>query len=119
MDLDQSPERPDICIGTDNFHTPKELIDVFTNTCAAADWSVAVDRPYAGTLVPSKHYRRDPRVMSMMVEVNRRLYLVNEPEDVSKSASWPGTRDAILASIHEAVATARKIMPQTNTEIGI
>jgi hypothetical protein len=36
---------------------------------------VAVDTPFSGALVPARHYRRDPRVQSVMVEVNRRLYL--------------------------------------------
>ena len=32
-------------------------------------------RPFAGALVPAKHYRADDRVKSLMIEVNRRLYM--------------------------------------------
>jgi N-formylglutamate amidohydrolase len=40
-----------------------------------AGFSVAVDWPYAGTIVPLEYYGVEPRVSSMMVEVNRKLYM--------------------------------------------
>ncbi len=52
VDLDQRPNRPDICIGTDVFHTPDELVRVASNFCADQGWSCEVNRPYAGTIVP-------------------------------------------------------------------
>ena len=72
---DAFPDRPDICIGTDPFHTPAALRDAFVNGIASEGFRVAVDTPFSGALVPARHYRRDPRVQSVMVEVNRRLYL--------------------------------------------
>ena len=74
-DLDQTPERPDICIGTDAFHTPRELRDAVLEQLSVAGFTVTVDRPYGGTMVPEPHVHRDPRVASIMIEVNRRLYL--------------------------------------------
>jgi N-formylglutamate deformylase len=38
-------------------------------------WSVAVDRPFAGALVPMRFYRKDLRVRAIMVEVRRDLYM--------------------------------------------
>ena len=38
-------------------------------------YSVAVNEPYAGTLVPSDYYRSDSNVQSVMIEVNRALYM--------------------------------------------
>jgi N-formylglutamate deformylase len=38
-------------------------------------WSVAVDRPFSGALVPTRFYRKDPRVRAIMVEVKRGLYM--------------------------------------------
>ena len=67
--------RPDICIGTDAFHTAAALRDVFVASFEKAGFDVAVDAPFAGALVPSRHYRADPRVQAVMVEVNRSLYL--------------------------------------------
>ena len=38
-------------------------------------YSVAADYPFSGTLVPMKHYHRDRRVLSVMIEINRSLYM--------------------------------------------
>ena len=74
-DLNQATPRPDICLGTDDFHTPAWLLAAFRAAFEAAGFSVAVDAPYAGTLVPTAYYRQDARVLALMVELNRRLYL--------------------------------------------
>jgi N-formylglutamate amidohydrolase len=78
VDLDQSPGRPDICVGTDPFHTPAGLRDAVGRVFSDAGYRVEIDRPYRGTLVPSFAWRKDPRVASIMIEVNRRLYLEAE-----------------------------------------
>lgn len=72
-ELDPMTDRPDICLGTDPVHTPPWLIEAARSACEGAGWTVALDRPYAGTIVPSAHYRTEPRVLSLMIEVNRRL----------------------------------------------
>ena len=71
---DQAPARPDICIGTDAFHTPWWLAGALRASMAGAGFRVEVDRPFAGTIVPLAYYRRDPRVASVMIEVRRGLY---------------------------------------------
>ena len=65
--------RPDICLGT-GANTPGWLLDAARHWCARHGLSVAVDDPYAGCLVPEV-YQGDPRVVALMVEVNRALYL--------------------------------------------
>ncbi|MFO8004035.1 hypothetical protein [Thioalkalivibrio sp.] len=35
--------------------------------------ALQIDAPLSAALVPARHCRRDPRVQSVMVEVNRRL----------------------------------------------
>jgi N-formylglutamate amidohydrolase len=74
-DLDQTPLRPDICIGTDSFHTPAWLGDAALSAFRARGWRVALDRPYAGSIVPMRYHRQDARVASVMVEMNRSLYM--------------------------------------------
>jgi N-formylglutamate deformylase len=74
-DLDSSVARPAICIGTDSFHTPPWLAAAAIDFCERRELTVAVDKPYAGSIVPSRWYRTDPRVLSIMVEVNRALYV--------------------------------------------
>ena len=74
-ELDQGFPRPDICIGTDAFHTPVALRDVAVKVAKEVGWSVKINRPFSGALVPTAFYRSDARVDAIMIEVNRRLYL--------------------------------------------
>ena len=66
-------KRPDICIGTDPQHTPKEVTQAFADAFAAEGWSVDVDHPFAGALVPEPFHGEDDGVWAVMVEVNRRI----------------------------------------------
>ena len=74
-EFDQRPDRPDICIGTDAFHTPAAVVARLVSLCRDIGWTVEIDRPFAGALAPMPYYRRDTRVRSVMIEVNRALYL--------------------------------------------
>lgn len=73
-EMDQDPDRPEICLGTCDFHTPDWLKD-YARDWMAKHFSIAMNRPFAGTFVPSRYYRRDQRVSSIMIEVNRSLYM--------------------------------------------
>ena len=70
--------RPDICIGTDEFHTPPALRDAAVSALEAGGLEVAVDRPFAGALTPASRYRKDYRISAIMIEVNRSLYMDEE-----------------------------------------
>lgn len=72
---DQSPERPEICLGTDPFHTPAGLVSAAVDSFREAGLRIALNRPFSGALVPGAHYRQDSRVLGIMVEVNRSLYM--------------------------------------------
>ena len=75
-DLNQNEGRPDFCIGTDLFHTSPELekmsFDYFNNN----GYSVEINSPYSGTIVPDQLYSRKWNIDSIMIEVNRDLYLI-------------------------------------------
>ena len=73
---DQSPNRPGICIGTDDFHTPTWFAELAVAVFQERGFSVDVNRPFAGTMVPEPFFRREPRVFSAMIEINRSLYMV-------------------------------------------
>jgi N-formylglutamate amidohydrolase len=75
FEYDQGPDRPEICIGTDKSHTPSFLRDAALRAFEELGWSVAVDRPFAGALVPMRFYQKDRRVRALMVEVRRDLYM--------------------------------------------
>jgi N-formylglutamate amidohydrolase len=77
-DIDQTSIRPDFNIGTDKYHTPQKLIDASIAYFEQKGFSIGVDWPYKGTIVPLAHYQKNKKVNSIMLEVNRKLYL-NEP----------------------------------------
>ena len=68
-------DRPDICLGTDDFHTPGWLVQAAMDAFASEGLRIAVNHPFAGTFVPDKHYRKDPSVLSLMIEVHRGIYM--------------------------------------------
>lgn len=70
-----SLERPDLCLGTDPFHTPAPLLEALEQMAREAGWRVAVNSPFAGSYVPTMFFGRDSRVVSVMIEVNRSRYL--------------------------------------------
>lgn len=74
-ELDQNLARTDICIGTDDFHTPAELCDLAVSLFESMGLVVAVNQPFAGALVPTEFYRVNPNVAAIMIEVNRGLYM--------------------------------------------
>jgi len=73
-EVDQAPDRPDICIGTDPTHTPDSLATALEAAFRGAGFRVTRDSPFAGALVPLRHHGTDLRVTSVMIEVRRGLY---------------------------------------------
>ena len=74
-ELNQTAFRPDFCLGTDDFHTPEELVAKVEKELESCGYATARDQPFSGTIVPMKYYQKDRRVQSLMIEINRWLYL--------------------------------------------
>lgn len=94
---DQNLNRPDICIGTDPFHTPQELAKVAVGAFEKCGLSVAINRPFQGALVPMKYYQKDKRVLSVMIEVRRGLYM--DEESGEKNSRFSAVRTQIEAAL--------------------
>lgn len=75
FELDRTPNRPDFCIGTDSFHTPGQAVTAAVEFLKSKGFSVKRNSPFSGSIVPMKYYGRDARVSSLMIEINRRLYM--------------------------------------------
>jgi N-formylglutamate amidohydrolase len=101
-DVSQDENRPDFCIGTDTFHTPPALLQVVDSAVRGRGFSVGVNSPYTGTLVPSAFYRKNPNVRSVMIEVNRKLYM--DEETGMKSSGFESVKDRIQAVLKELAA---------------
>jgi N-formylglutamate deformylase len=74
-DVNQTLPRPDFNIGIHHFHTPEQWIQVSQDFFENKGYSLGIDWPYAGTIVPMKHFTINTNVYSIMLEVNRDLYL--------------------------------------------
>lgn len=74
-DLDKTPNRPDFNLGTDAFHTPKHLIDTSIAFFEKTGFTLGIDWPYQGSIVPLEHYNQNKNVQTIMLEINRALYL--------------------------------------------
>lgn len=74
-EFQQTGERPDICIGTDKFHTPPNLADKVKRHFLSTGLSVSLNQPYSGCMVPGDYYQKDKRVQSIMIEINKKLYM--------------------------------------------
>ena len=66
---------PEIGIGTQPGHTPAALRDLAVDFFRAQGYSVGVDVPFSGAMVPNRFFGKDPRVQTLMIEVRRDLYM--------------------------------------------
>lgn len=92
-DLDQNPNRPSYNIGTDPFHTPGYLIEQASRFFEQRDASLGIDWPYSGSIVPTEHFRNDKRVQTIMLEINRKLYL--EERTNIKSSNYDSVKNTV------------------------
>lgn len=91
----ENPEdRPDICLGYDPFHINLSLLRRATDYFAGEGLAVAHNDPFAGSIVPMKHYHQDGRVQSLMVEINRKLYM--DEQSGEKNDNYDATRNLII-----------------------
>ncbi len=73
FEQDEGRERPDFCLGT-CANTPQWLVEHCVRFIESLGYSVALNYPFAGCLVPER-YAGDTRVPAIMLEINKRLYL--------------------------------------------
>ena len=98
----QDVSRPDICIGTDSYHTPDFLKSFTMQFFDNRGYSTAFDNPYSGALTPLSMYKNELRLSAIMIELNRNLYM--DTETGIKTAGFGRLRTCLgdyLASIDE------------------
>ena len=80
-ELNGGLERPELCIGTDEYHTPALLNE--TAREAFADLGTIIEnQPFSGTYVPLKYYKNNDKIQSIMLEF-RDDCLVTESLDIA------------------------------------
>jgi N-formylglutamate amidohydrolase len=91
--------RPPVCLGTDPFHTPPELLAAAREAFAGCG-EIGLDSPFSGTYVPLDFYGADPRVSALMVEIRRDTYMT---EPGGPAGPGLGRLAAALAALVDAV----------------
>jgi len=74
--------QPDFCIGT-NADTPDNIVEQIKNYLESKKYNVGINKPFAGALEPSD-FIDDCRTFSIMIEVNKNLYM-NNKKDFNKT----------------------------------
>ena len=74
-----------------------ERVEKIFESCG---FSTARDQPFSGTIVPMKHYRKDRRAQSLLIGINRWLYL---REDYSVDLERTKTLVSVLRRVAEVL----------------
>lgn len=106
-EFNQYLQRPDICIGTDSFHTPDILCEKVYKIFNSLGYSVVLNQPFEGTLVPTLFYQKDPRVVSIMIELNRSLYM--DEASGNKNDGFNKVKNTIETVLEELIQFRRII----------
>ena len=107
-ELNQTGNRPEICIGIDPFHTPSELEMALTIAFRKQGFEVDIDTPFSGSIVPMRFFEKDKRVSSIMIEIRRDLYM--DEATGKRNLQFTHTKQKIEAAIQEFRNKVQKIL---------
>lgn len=85
-ELHKDKSRPALCVGVDSFHTPQTLVEKVT-TAFTEIGSIAINEPFAGSYVPLKHYGKNDRVESVMLELIKQVFALESAESTARLIS--------------------------------
>ena len=74
--------RPEICVGTDRFHTTSDLATATLEAMrtAAPTGEVGLDSPFGGCYVPLDQYEQNAAVQAVMLEIRRDVVAAHMPQ---------------------------------------
>ena len=84
-ELNQAMDRPEICIGTDSFHTSEKIKKSFGQLFEDLNFTVKYNEPFKGSIVPLKFYNKEIRVQSIMIEVRRDIYMNEQSGEMNSN----------------------------------
>ena len=75
---------PDICIGTDEKYTPKELLTIAERAFQSAGYTTQINYPYEGCFIPNAVLtgQCDTDCISIMLEIHKRTYCDEEGNSI-------------------------------------
>jgi len=103
-ETNQDVQRPKICIGTNQFHTPQYLTDFILKFFENKNKNLTteINKPFKGCYVPLEFLGKDERIKSIMIEINRGLYMNEDTGE--KNESFNEIKDIISTLISQIIA---------------
>lgn len=92
--------RPPVCLGTDRFHTPPELLGAAREAFAPCG-ETGLDSPFGGAYVPLDFHGKRGEVGALMVEIRRDMYMTEPGGPAGPGLSRLATA---LAALVDAVS---------------
>ncbi|AGH81528.1 N-formylglutamate amidohydrolase [Psychromonas sp. CNPT3] len=87
----------DFCLGHNADFNNFEMLEKMKNLLESEGYKVGINNPYSNAIVPNQFYGND-NVKSIMIEVNKRLYLDNQnTEAFCKSKDFDKTQNVITS----------------------
>ena len=62
---------PELCIGVNNFHSNSDIFNKVLKIIQSENIIYNINYPYNGSIVPIKHYNKDKRVTSIMLDFKK------------------------------------------------
>lgn len=85
----------DFCLGCNSDFTNFEMLEKMKSYLESKNYKVGINKPYSNAIVPNDFYGNED-VKSIMIEVNKRLYLSNQnTENFCKSDDFEKTKNVI------------------------
>ena len=102
--------RPQLCIGADQVHTSPELIEQVERIGAEHGFKTGMNSPFAGSIVPLKHYQKDLRVHTVMLEWRRDTYQTNGVTDSAELAKIVQAIGDLVDSVSYQVRLSKRLL---------
>ena len=85
-----------ICIGVEDFHRDDQFVQKVKKTFKDRfhNYKIEENIPYQGSIVPTKYYRKDPRVHSVMLEIDRSTYM-DDRVQFTKNSNFTHIKSAL------------------------
>ena len=84
------------------YHSPEDLIEFIRNYFEEINLTTEINRPFKGCYVPAKFLHREKRVKSIMIKINRELYM--DEVTGEKIDSFTEIRSIIRRLINQIIA---------------
>lgn len=97
VQYNKSQSYTDICLGYDKQYYSKQLVDGVRDIFVENGFSVSYNFPYEGTLIPNAIYGINiPEVFCFMIEINKRVYMLNKQLNVKCKATINRVLDYLI-----------------------